>query len=400
MLKRMVTWILLLAACCGIFSSASANEAADALNVQVLVNGELLQFEQEPVILNGTTMVPLRKIFEALGAEVSWHQNIQTVKGTNGNKKVQLRIGSTTAIVNGSYLMLEQAPLIRNGSTLVPVRLVSEAMGSEVSWDGTTRTVSILKPAAGPQTEATTSSTKPILENNPYKAKGKLVIGTSADYPPYEFHKLIDGKDTIAGLDIAIAKRIANDLGVPLEIKDMGFDKLFPALEAGKVDMVIAAVSPTSERRKNFEFSKIYYFPQQSVVVRSHDQGKYLIADDLNGANINVLSYSILESMAKEQFPNAEIQTSNSMPEVFQALISKEADACIVPFDMASNYINKGVELFVSPIPLEVNEQGTAVMFRKGTDSEIVAAVNQTITNLIISDEVGEWFAEAYELAE
>jgi ABC-type amino acid transport substrate-binding protein len=72
------------------------------------------------------------------------------------------------------------------------------------------------------------------------KQAGKIVLGTSADYPPYEFHKEIDGKDTIVGFDIEIAKAIAKDLGVELEIKDMDFDGLLLALNAGKVDFVIA----------------------------------------------------------------------------------------------------------------------------------------------------------------
>ena len=58
------------------------------------------------------------------------------------------------------------------------------------------------------------------------KNKGKIILGTSADYPPFEFHKVIDGKDEIVGFDIEIAKYIADQLGVELEIKDMDFDKL------------------------------------------------------------------------------------------------------------------------------------------------------------------------------
>ena len=73
------------------------------------------------------------------------------------------------------------------------------------------------------------------------KQKGKLVVGTSADYPPYEFHKEIDGKDQIVGFDISMAKSLAEDLGVELQINDMDFDGLLIALQAGKVDMVFAS---------------------------------------------------------------------------------------------------------------------------------------------------------------
>lgn len=82
------------------------------------------------------------------------------------------------------------------------------------------------------------------------KKAGKIVLGTSADYPPYEFHKVIDGKDEIVGFDIEIAKQIAKDLGVELEIKDMKFDGLLAALQAGKIDFIVSGMTPTEERKR------------------------------------------------------------------------------------------------------------------------------------------------------
>lgn len=91
------------------------------------------------------------------------------------------------------------------------------------------------------------------------KESGKLVVGTSADYPPYEFHATVDGKDEIKGFDIDIAQAVADDLGVKLEIKDMDFDGLLVALQGDKVDMVFAGMTPTEERKQNADFSDIYY---------------------------------------------------------------------------------------------------------------------------------------------
>ena len=85
------------------------------------------------------------------------------------------------------------------------------------------------------------------------QAAGKIVLGTSADYPPYEFHETINGVDTIVGFDIEIAKVIAKELGVELEIKDMSFDGLLAALQSGTVDMVIAGMSATPERQKSVD---------------------------------------------------------------------------------------------------------------------------------------------------
>lgn len=79
------------------------------------------------------------------------------------------------------------------------------------------------------------------------KDNGKLVVGTSAEFPPFEFHKVVDGKDSIKGFDIMLAEEFAKELGVKVEIKDMSFDGLIGALNADQVDIVLAGMSPTPE---------------------------------------------------------------------------------------------------------------------------------------------------------
>ena len=80
------------------------------------------------------------------------------------------------------------------------------------------------------------------------KAKGELVVGTSADYPPYEFHTMVDGKDTIVGFDISIAQAIADKLGVKLKVVDMSFDNLLMSLANDEFDLVIAGLTSDEER--------------------------------------------------------------------------------------------------------------------------------------------------------
>ena len=90
--------------------------------------------------------------------------------------------------------------------------------------------------------------------------KGKLVVGMSADYAPYEFHYIDEnGKDVIGGFDVDIANEIADAIGVELVIQEMDFDALVSALPAGKVDVVISGMNPTEERAKVVDFSDIYY---------------------------------------------------------------------------------------------------------------------------------------------
>ncbi|MBE7050088.1 MAG: copper amine oxidase N-terminal domain-containing protein [Ruminococcaceae bacterium] len=107
------------------------------------VNGKTVPFDQPPVLENGRTLVPLRAIFEALGASVEWDAVAQTVRSVKGNNQISLQIGSATMYVNGTPKTLDVAAKIINGRTLVPVRAVSEAFGGKVEWDQYSQTVVI-----------------------------------------------------------------------------------------------------------------------------------------------------------------------------------------------------------------------------------------------------------------
>ncbi len=111
--------------------------------ISVIVNSKQVQFDVPPVIENGRTLVPLRAIFEALGAVVSWEPSTRTVTGVKGTKTIILTIDRTDATVNGIQKALDVPATIRNNRTLVPLRFISESLGSIVSWDGTSRTATI-----------------------------------------------------------------------------------------------------------------------------------------------------------------------------------------------------------------------------------------------------------------
>ncbi len=115
--------------------------AAD--EIQVTIDGTNQTYDVMPVIENGRTLVPMRAIFEALGATINWDDATKTVTGTKDNVSVELRIGDTNAKVNGMDKTLDVPAQIVNSRTLVPVRFVSEAMGCDVKWDDVTKTVII-----------------------------------------------------------------------------------------------------------------------------------------------------------------------------------------------------------------------------------------------------------------
>ncbi|MEW9701725.1 stalk domain-containing protein [Paenibacillus sp. SI8] len=112
--------------------------------ITVQIDGKPLQFQdQDPQNWNGSTFVPMRGIFEALGAKIEWNQADRSVRGTKNNSSVWLQIGSTDALVNGKVVVLEVEPRIVNNTTMVPVRLISEALGATVTWDAEQQIVQI-----------------------------------------------------------------------------------------------------------------------------------------------------------------------------------------------------------------------------------------------------------------
>lgn len=110
-------------------------------NVSVMLSGNELEFDQPPRIQNDRTLVPLRKIFEELGAEVLWDDATKTVTAEKDSVKITLSIGEKTMYKNGEAVLLDAAAVIVNSRTLVPLRAVSEAFGCKVDWDGENRIV-------------------------------------------------------------------------------------------------------------------------------------------------------------------------------------------------------------------------------------------------------------------
>jgi hypothetical protein len=111
--------------------------------IQVELNGRPLYFNVPPTQVGGRTMVPLRGIFESLGARVNWNANTSTITATKGATDVRLSIGDPRATVNGRTVVLDAPAMIMGGSTMVPLRFISEALGADVKWLQATETVSI-----------------------------------------------------------------------------------------------------------------------------------------------------------------------------------------------------------------------------------------------------------------
>ncbi|MDF2937233.1 MAG: copper amine oxidase [Paenibacillaceae bacterium] len=112
----------------------------------VTVNGRSISFEQTPVNWQGNVLVPMRAVFEALGAQVSWNQTTRTATGQKGSTTASVTIDSFTAVQNGKEYRLEAAPRLINSTTMVPVRFIAESFGAKVEWDGANAAVRITMP--------------------------------------------------------------------------------------------------------------------------------------------------------------------------------------------------------------------------------------------------------------
>ncbi|WP_317366874.1 transporter substrate-binding domain-containing protein [uncultured Tyzzerella sp.] len=219
------------------------------------------------------------------------------------------------------------------------------------------------------------------------KERGHLIIGTSADYAPREFHMVIDGKDTIVGYDIDIAKEIAKDMGVELKIKDMSFEGLLPALNAEHVDMVVAGMVPTPERLEAVDFSITYgkstdVNDGQKLVIKTKDKDLYTSIESLTDKKLGVQKSGLQEQIAKSQVSNAKIIYLTKIPNMVMDLKMGKVDAIILASDVAKNYVNKNPDLYITDIPLTQETKGTGIAFKKG-NSQLVKQTNSTLERLM-----------------
>lgn len=116
---------------------------AFASGVNIILDGKTLDFPVEPFISEGTTFVPMRVIFEALGAKIDWNGTTKTVTSVKNGTEINISIGSRDVYKNGIKKTLLAAPVIIDDYTMVPLRFVSESFGCEVDWNGNTQTVTI-----------------------------------------------------------------------------------------------------------------------------------------------------------------------------------------------------------------------------------------------------------------
>lgn len=218
-----------------------------------------------------------------------------------------------------------------------------------------------------------------------------VTMGTSADYPPYEWPMTVDGELTLVGIDIEIGKKIAEALEMNLKVVNKSFDYLLDDLQAGKVDFVIAGMTPTEEREEVVDFSIVYYEAQQVLLVSSDNVDTYptLESIDLNTVRVGAQMGAIQQDLADEYFPNSQKVILQSIPDLMLKLSQGLIDVVITEDAVAQGYVNNLGGLSILDLSIGEPDGGSAVAVQSG-DIELLATINAVLNEMISSGELDQ----------
>lgn len=249
-------------------------------------------------------------------------------------------------------------------------------------------------------TKDSSSSAKTESALEAIKEKGKLVVGTSADFAPFEFKTLVDGKDTIVGSDIDMVKAIGEKLGVEVEFMDMQFDAVLVALQQSKVDIAVSGISATAERKKSFDFSVPYYNPPQKIVINKKNKDAFTSIESLNGKKVGAQKGSIQEGVVEDQLPDSQKVSIPRVPNLIVELNQGSIDALVLEETIAESYLSQNPDLMIADIELTSNEdEAFAIAMPKGQD-ELKKEIDSILQEMIDDGSIDQYVQDAMTLAD
>ena len=229
--------------------------------------------------------------------------------------------------------------------------------------------------------------------------KGQIVMATTADYPPYEWHLIKDGKDEVVGFEVDIAKAIADELGVELVIKDMDFEGLIPALSTGKVDMVLAGMNPTPKRAESVDFTDIYISQNDVVLIRKEDADKFTTKESLKDAKWATQKSTIQEDFLKEEFADNYLQSVGKWGTAILSLNTKKVDAILMVDNVANRYASENEKLMVADFDIESTPNEAAIAVAKN-NKEFLDTLNGILDEMKESGEIDQLILDNVQLME
>lgn len=231
------------------------------------------------------------------------------------------------------------------------------------------------------------------------KEAGVLKVATSADFAPFEFHTIVNGKDQIVGADIDMVNAIAEELGVKVELLDLEFNAVLTALNQGKADIAVSGISATDERKQTFDFSDNYFTPEQKVVINKSNSDTLTSIESLSGKKVGAQKGSIQEGIVESQLPDSQVVSIAKVPNLVNEVKQGSIDALVLESAVAESYVGQNDDLMIADIPLETAEGDSyAIALPKGS-TELQAELNRIIKELIDSGKINEFVQTNTDLA-
>lgn len=217
------------------------------------------------------------------------------------------------------------------------------------------------------------------------KENNVLTMGTNAAFPPYEF---VEG-DKIVGIDAEIAAAIAEKLGMELEIKDMAFDSLIPAVAGGSVDVVLAGMTVTDERKESVNFSDSYATGIQSVIIK--EDSAIASIDDLAGKIIGVQTGTTGDIYCSGDYGDDAVKRFDNGALAVQALVNGQVDCVVIDNQPAIAFVaaNEGLKI----LDTEYAVEDYAIAMNK-EDTELLEKVNTALAELKAEGKIDEIVAK------
>ena len=237
---------------------------------------------------------------------------------------------------------------------------------------------------AAPETEGETAEASEEATGGAEAAGGTLVMSTNAEFPPYEYYE--DGD--IVGIDVEIAKAIAAKLGMELQIEDMAFDAIIPAVTSGKADFGAAGMTVTEERQRSVEFTDTYANSNQVAIVK--EDSDITGSDALAGKIIGVQLGTTGDALATE-IKDATVERYNKGLEAVQSLTQGKIDAVVIDQATAEAFVKKteGIKILEE----KMSEEEYAIAIKKG-NMELVEKMNEAIKELKEEGKIDEIVAK------
>ncbi|MCR5032519.1 MAG: transporter substrate-binding domain-containing protein [Lachnospiraceae bacterium] len=221
------------------------------------------------------------------------------------------------------------------------------------------------------------------------KETGKLVVGTASGYPPYEFVDITSADQKVIGIDMALAEAIAETLGVELVIEDMTFSALLASLPAKKIDLAIAGIAPTDERKETMDFSDSYLFAEQSFLILKSRAEELASAEAFNGQPLAAQKATTQERVCQDLYPDSQLVALDKVPDCIMELKSgKVAGVCIESI-VGQQYVLSDEELTFSAADLGIKKE-TAIALEKGNE-DLLEIINKVIADKMADGSFDTW---------